>query len=430
MLAEGEARAAGGLSEAEAAACAWLDSQVEAMCAETIALAEINSGSFNVAGVNAVGQRLQSYFAALNGEVELLAVKPWETLGDDGVVVQRALGQAVRIRKRPEAPIQVFLCGHMDTVFPKDSHFQKVARLRQDAHGEILHGPGVADLKGGLVVMRNALMALENNSALANKIGWEILFNPDEEIGSQSSMPLIEEAAQRAHVGLIYEPSFPDGNYAGERKGSGNFAFKATGRAAHAGREHHLGRNAIRALCDALVMLDDLNGQREGVTFNPGYIHGGGPVNIVPDLAVARFNVRMEKRVDMAWCEEQLQAIVAAIGERDGLSLELHGGFTRPPKSLSAANAGLFELAESCGRDVGVTLTHLPTGGCCDGNNLAAFGVPNIDTLGVHGGDIHSDREWMRISSLAERAKISALLLMRIADGRWSPEEGGIGAHG
>lgn len=423
------AYALGELSAMEAEACQWLDSQASAMCEETIALAAINSGSFNAEGVNAVGQRLQAYFGALGGIAECLPVKPWETLGDDGRIEKRTLGQALRIRKRPEAALQIFLCGHLDTVFPQEHGFQNVQRGTHESFGEILHGPGVADLKGGLVVMRNALLALER-SPLAEKIGWEVLLNPDEEIGSQSSMGLIEDAARRCDVGLIYEPSFPDGHLAGARKGSGNFAFKAIGRAAHAGREHHLGRNAIRALCDAVVSLDQLNGQRPGVTFNPGYIHGGGAVNIVPDLAIARFNIRMEEAADMAWCEERLQAIVADISKRDGVSLELYGGFTRPPKPLSRANEKLFEFAECCGRDVGVDIRHLPTGGCCDGNNLAAFGVPNIDTLGVHGGDIHSDREWMRVSSLPERAKISALMLLRMAEGGWQPEAASAAVHG
>lgn len=405
------------LAAAEAQACAAIAGQRDVLCAQTIALANTNSGSFNAAGVNAVREQLAEFFADLGGVVEVIPVEPWQSLGDDGELQQRPLGDALRIRKRPDAPLQLFLCGHMDTVFAVDHHFQTVRQQDEDH----LNGPGVADLKGGLVVMRTALMALEQ-SPLAERVGWEVLLNPDEEIGSQSSMPLILEAAKRSDVGLIYEPSFPDGNYAGQRKGSGNFAFRATGRAAHAGREHHLGRNAIRALADAIVMLDDLNGQRAGVTFNPGFIQGGGAVNVVPDTAMARFNVRMEHADDMAWCEQEIRNIVQRISARDGISLELHGGFTRPPKTLSPANERLFDLAVDCGRDLGLSLQHLPTGGCCDGNNLAAAGVPNIDTLGVHGGAIHSDQEWMRISSLVERAQLSAKLLLRLAAGRWQPD--------
>lgn len=382
----------------------------------TVALAQINSGSFNAEGVNRVREALAEMFAELGAQAEVLPVEPWQALGDDGQMQTRPLGDALRLRKRPEAPLQVFLCGHMDTVFAADHPFQQVRELDADT----LNGPGVADLKGGLVLMQTALAALEA-SPLAEHIGWEVLLNPDEEIGSQSSAPLIAEAAQRCHVGLIYEPSFPDGHLAGARKGSGNFALLARGRAAHAGREHHLGRNAIRLLAEATAAIDDLNGQREGVTFNPGFVHGGGATNIVPDTAMMRFNVRLPRPEDADWVQGELERIVAGFDAREGYALELHGGFTRMPKILSPANERLFALAQDCGRELGLALEHLPTGGCCDGNNLAAAGVPNIDTLGVHGGAIHSAKEWMRVSSLTERGQLSALLLLRLAAGEWRP---------
>ncbi len=397
------------------AALAFLAAGAAGMRAETIALAGINSGSYHAAGVNRVREALATLFADLGAEAEILPSPPLAVLDDDGRRRERPLGDGLRLRKRPDAPFQVFLCGHMDTVFPADHPFQAVTALDDDTLG----GPGVADLKGGLVLMHRALLALEH-SPLADRIGWEVLLNPDEEIGSPVSAPWIVEAARRADVGLIYEPAFPDGSLAGRRKGSGNFALLARGRAAHAGREHHLGRNAIRLLSEALVAIDDLNGERAGVTFNPGFVHGGGAVNIVPDTAVGRFNIRVEAPEDTAWCERELAAIIDTLNERDGLSLELHGGFTRPPKVPGADAERLFDLARDCGASLGVDLAVKPTGGCCDGNNLAAAGVPNIDTLGVHGGAIHSSDEWMRVSSLVERGQLSTLLLLRLAAGDWS----------
>jgi len=262
--------------------------------------------------------------------------------------------------------------------------------------------------------MIKALAALER-SPWADQIGWQILFNPDEEIGSQGSAGLIIDAAEKCDLGMIYEPSFPDGNLAGARKGSGNFSVVSKGLAAHAGREHHLGRNAVRAMCDFVAMIDDLNGQREGVTINPGFIHGGGAVNIVPDNCMSRFNIRLERSEDEKWCLDHLNRIIDEINQRDGISIELHGGFGRKPKELSPANEKLFMLARECGEVLGMTLQWLPTGGCCDGNNLAAAGVPNIDTLGVRGGKIHSSDEYLKVDSLTERAKLSALLLMKLA---------------
>ncbi|WP_062268163.1 hydrolase [Endozoicomonas arenosclerae] len=387
-----------------------LDTLQSQMLQHTIELAEINSGSLNAAGVNQVMERLRAMTADLGGEQEVIDLKPHEVINDLGEVNQHELGKALRIRKRPEAPLQVFLCGHMDTVFPKDSAFQKVVHLDEDT----INGPGVTDLKGGIVVMLNALKVLEA-SPWAESIGWEILFNPDEEIGSPGSAALIKDAASRVHLGMIYEPSFPNGDLAGQRKGSGNFTAVCYGKAAHAGREHHLGRNAVRALCDFVSAMDDLNGKREGVTFNPGYIHGGGPTNIVPDKCINRFNIRLEKPEDEAWCLQELQMIVNEISSRNGIRLELHGHFGRKPKVLSPANQQLFELAKECGHALGLNIDVKPTGGCCDGNNLASAGIPNIDTLGVQGGHIHSEQEYMKISSLVPRAKLSAALLLTLA---------------
>lgn len=388
----------------------WIDSQQDTMLARTIALAEINSGSLNYAGVNAVGKQLIEYAAKLEGHVEVLPVAPYEFVNASGDVEQTPLGDAVRITKRPEAPLQIFFCGHMDTVFPIDHPFQTMTWLDDNT----LNGPGVADLKGGLMIMMTALEALER-SPWADQIGWEILFNPDEEIGSPGSAQLIADAATRVDLGMIYEPCMPDGTLAGARKGSGNFSLVVRGKAAHAGREHHLGRNAIRAMADFIAALDDLNGQREGVTINPGFIEGGGAVNIVPDLCLSRFNIRLERPEDEQWCLDNIASILNEINGRDGISAELHGGFGRKPKVLTPANQKLFELAKSCGAELGMTIEWKPTGGCCDGNNLAAAGIPNIDTLGVQGGKIHSSDEYMLVDSLSQRARLSALMLMRLA---------------
>ncbi len=388
----------------------WLDSQQQQMLDATIELSRINSGSFNAAGVNAVAEALDRLSRELGGEREFIEVAPYVSVNAKGERVEQPLGRALRIRKRPEAPLQVFLCGHLDTVFAVDHPFQDVRWLDDNT----LNGPGVADLKGGLVLMFKALEALER-SPWADKVGWEVLLNPDEEIGSPSSAALLQQAAGRHHLGLIYEPSFADGNLAGQRKGSGNFTVVTKGLAAHAGREHHLGRNAIRALCDFISDLDDLNGQRAGVTINPGYIQGGGAVNVVPDTALSRFNIRLEQPEDEAWCLAKIDQLLEQINDRDGLSIELHGGFGRKPKVLTPTNLKLFELVKECGANLEMDLNWLPTGGCCDGNNLAAAGLPNVDTLGVQGGKIHSADEYCLVSSLSQRAKLSALLLMKLA---------------
>ena len=307
--------------------------------------------------------------------------------------------------------MQVFLGGHMDTVFGEKHPFQKTV---QKEH--ILNGPGVADLKGGLVVMLHALLTLEKSDAAKN-IGWEVLINPDEEIGSLGSGPLFKEAAARNLLGMVYEPALDNGGFAGERKGSGNFTVVMQGRAAHAGRDFAKGRNAIVALSEYVTRVNALNGTREGVTINPGVIRGGAATNIVPYMAVMRFNVRTSVMDDQVWMEAQLDEIAKNFAGREGFSHRIYGGFTRAPKKLDAKHLALYEAMKSTGETLGLKLGWQPTGGACDGNNLSAAGLPNIDTLGVRGGALHSDSEWMDTGSLVERARLSAAFLQRLAVG-------------
>lgn len=399
----------------------YLDDRADDMLADTIALAEINSGSFNRDGVNKVREKVAELARGLAADISVHPVAPFERINAQGQSEKIALGDALRLQKRPDAPLQLFFCAHLDTVFPPDSPFQTVQWL--DEH--TLNGPGVTDLKGGIVVMLNALAAFEQ-SALAENVGWTILFNPDEEIGSLSSAPLIEEFSRPAHLGLIYEPCYANGNLAGQRKGSGNFSVVCEGLAAHAGREHDKGRNAVRAMCEFVVALDDLNGKRAGVTINPARIEGGGANNVVPALCTHHFNIRLEQPEDEHWCLTEINAISERLNARDGISLAVHGGFGRKPKVLSDSNIQLLELTRACGQAVGLDFTWEATGGCCDGNNLAALGIPNVDTLGVHGGKIHSTDEYLLVPSLLSRSKMNTLLLLSLAAGgpdRWQKHD-------
>lgn len=376
-----------------------------------IDVAEINSGSLNVAGLETVAQALVTQFEELGAQPRREALADWESVDDHGDLVQRPLGPLLRFRRHPQAPRSVLLVGHMDTVFPADHSFQSVSRV--DGR---LHGPGVADLKGGLLVMRDALAALES-SPFAGRIGWEVIINPDEEIGSPGSAPVLAAAAADHDLGLVFEPSLPDGTLAGSRKGSGNFAAVFRGKAAHAGREHHLGRNAVAAAAEFISAIEGLNGQRDGVTINVGFVHGGGPVNIVPDRAVVRFNVRLRHPDDQDWIGTRLDAIIRQLDWKPGFAVELHGGFTRPPKPLDQRHDRLFSGLRACGEALGQPIDWQPTGGCCDGNNLAAAGLANVDTLGVIGGNIHSAQEYMETASLTQRAQLTAFLLLGLAAG-------------
>ncbi|WP_420472072.1 hydrolase [Brevundimonas sp. FT23042] len=371
----------------------------------------VNSGSRHAGGLAAVLALLEDAAATLPATVERLPTRGSTTIADDGSVREEAHADALKITCRPDAPLQVVLTGHYDTVFPETSGFQSVVTRADGA----LNGPGIADMKGGISVLLAALEAFETHPD-RERVGWTVLLSPDEEIGSPASAPLLAELGARGHVGMTYEPALADGTLAGERKGSGNYHLIVTGKAAHAGRAFHEGANAVAGAAIIAARLHALNDQRDGVTVNVARISGGGPLNVVADNAVVRFNVRVPDAQSSAWISETVQQI-AAEPPFPGLTLDLHGGMTRAPKPMDASQTALFEAVRDTGALLGQTIAWKPSGGVCEGNNLHAAGLPNIDTLGVLGGDIHSDQEFAWPASFVERAQLSALILCKIASG-------------
>ena len=389
-----------------------LDNQSVQMLTSVKTWSAQNSGSYNRSGLEAMRGLLRERFSDLPGTIADVPLASGADVSMTGEVERVDYAPALQITTRPEAPVQLVLTGHYDTVFPEDSHFQNTVHLDENT----LNGPGTADMKAGLLVMLTALQTLEQTKN-ANNIGYNILISPDEEIGSPGSAPLLAALGRQSHLGLTYEPALADGSLAGARKGSGNFAMIIRGRAAHAGRDHHLGRNALAAMAEFIMAIEALNGQREAVTFNIAKIDGGGASNIVPELAIGRFNTRVKETADMVWVQANLDRITAVLNEKDGIQAHMHGGFTRPPKPMAPANAQVFDWVRQAGGLLGQEIKWAASGGVCEGNNLWASGCPNVDTLGVCGGDIHSDREFMLIPSLVERARLSTVILMKLASG-------------
>lgn len=382
-----------------------------AIIGRAVAWANVNSGSRHAEGLNAVLALLETEARALPATIERIATRGSTTVADDGSVRAEAHADALKITCRPDAPLQVVLTGHYDTVFPAGSGFQTVVTRADGA----LNGPGIADMKGGISVLLAALEAFETHPD-RERVGWTVLLSPDEEIGSPASAPLLAELGARGHVGMTYEPALADGTLAGERKGSGNYHLIVTGKAAHAGRAFHEGANAVAGAAIIAARLHALNGVREGVTINVAKISGGGALNVVADNAVVRFNVRVPDAQSSAWVSETVQQI-AAEPPFPGLTLDLHGGMTRAPKPMDASQTALFEAVKETGALLDQAIAWKPSGGVCEGNNLHAAGLPNIDTLGVLGGDIHSDQEFAWPDSFVARARLSALILCKIASG-------------
>jgi len=380
------------------------------MLPQVEAWAAINSGSRNLDGLTTVAARLASAFADLPGEVRLADAAAVDAIDSAGQRIELAHGRNLHLTVRPNAPVQLLFTGHMDTVFGADHAFQSLTWIEP---GKVLGGPGVADMKGGIAVMLAALNAVEA-SPFASRLGYEVVINSDEEVGSPGSAALIEQAARGKSAALTYEPSaLPDGTLAGARPGSGNFSFTVRGRSAHAGRNPEDGRNAIVAAADLALRLK--SAMRPGLSVNPGRIDGGGPSNVVPDLAVLRVNLRPATLDDQHQAQGLIDEAVKAVAAEHDVAIDVHGGFGRPPKPISGELEQLFGTVRKAGADLGQSIGWQPSGGVCDGNNIAACGVPVIDTMGVRGGKIHSMEEYLIVDSLAERAALSALTILRLA---------------
>ena len=384
-------------------AAAMLD-QVQSWCA-------INTGTANLDGLAKQAGVLAEAFSALPGEVELVDPAPVTAVAADGSEFEKPHGQHMVLRVRPQANRRILLTGHMDTVFPLDHPFQNQTWLEDG----VLNGPGVADMKGGIAVMLHALLAFEE-SASAGSLGYDVLINSDEETGSLASSALIAEMAQGKLAALTYEPAaLPDGTLAHARGGTGNYSITITGKSAHAGRNPHEGRNALVAAADLILQLKAM--EREDITVNPAKLEGGGPNNVVPDHALLRFNIRPKSTEAMEIFDSSFNALLRNIETTHEVSAHRHGGVTRPPKPVDERAQALFDLVKRCGAELGQDIRWQSTGGVCDGNNIAACGVPVVDTMGVRGGSIHSPDEFLITASLAERAALSARVITALSEG-------------
>jgi glutamate carboxypeptidase len=381
----------------------------EPMLDQVLAWSAVNSGSRNLGGLERMADLLADAFAALPGVLRLEQPAAVEAVDAAGKPVKLKHGRHLHLTVRPTAPVQLLFTGHMDTVFGPDHAFQKTRWLEDG----VLNGPGVADMKGGLAVMLAALKAVERSKS-ADRLGYEVVINSDEEVGSLASAALLAQAARSKRAALTYEPAaLPDGTLAGARPGSGNFAIVVHGRSAHAGRNPEDGRNALLAASDLALRLAAL--RRDGLSVNPSRIEGGSPSNVVPDLAILRVNMRPRTPEIEAEAKRQIDEAIAAVAAERDVRVEVSGGFGRPPKPLTPKAEKLFNLVKQAGADLGQTIAWQPSGGVCDGNNIAACGVPVVDTMGVRGGKIHSMEEFVITESLAERAALSALTILRLA---------------
>lgn len=344
------------------------------------------------------------------------AVEHFPGAAIEALPLQGTSAKALSIRVRPQAPVQVFLNGHYDTVFDAGDPFQNCHWLDSDT----LNAPGATDMKGGLIVMLAALEAFEGTpAAAAGRVGWQALLTPDEEIGSHGTKPLFAQAAKEHDLGLIFEPARPNGALVRSRMGIGGGVVTCRGRAAHAAKIPNDGRNAIVALAEFLVGASRIPDEMPGVLLTVGNIRGGGPAtNVVPDFAQSELDLRVTRMDQVEPLLARLRALAEPINAREGLRLEIDARINRLPKECGPVEETVFAVWKAHASALGLgTLEWVHTGGGSDGNLLSAAGLPNLDGLGPIGDGLHSAREFCRISSIAARAQLAALFLHRLALG-------------
>lgn len=303
---------------------------------------------------------------------------------------------------------RILFAGHLDTVFDPKGAFQT---MEVSGDGRVAKGPGVVDMKGGLVTTIAALEALREEGVGAS---WTFALTSDEETGSYHSEGALRAQARAHDVGLVMEPAMPGGELVVERLGSGQLMIETRGRAAHVGRAFETGVSAVNKLAEAIVAVARMPDVARGRIINIGPVQGGEATNAVPDHARAWGNVRFPTR-EVA---DELVAMLAALETPENAmpSLKVHTSFNRPAKPLTPAVERLALEARAAAESLGQRLPFAKTGGVCDGNILQSEGLPCIDTLGVRGGGLHTTDEWIELDSLVERAQLMAVLVSRLSE--------------
>ena len=365
-------------------------------------LTSIDCGSYTKAGVDEVGGWVADRFRGLGADVE---VHPHDTFGE--TVVGTWTG-------RSGAGPRVLLIGHMDTVFDEGTAAARPFRIEDD----IAYAPGVSDMKGGLLTGIHAVEALSSAADHSSTgLPFERLTyvaNPDEEIGSPSSTPIIRDIARRSDVCLVLEGARANGDIVSSRKGIIDARLAVHGRAAHAGVEPEKGRSAILAAAHLVTALHELTGRWPGVTVNVGVIGGGTRPNVVAERAMLEIDLRAVRAADLAAVEEAVLEMLTAPTVPD-VTVEMTTLHRWQPMEKLERSGHLAETAIALAERLGFSTRDVATGGASDANTTSGMGVPSLDGLGPIGGLDHSPGEYLEVGSIAPRTTLLAALLWSIA---------------
>jgi len=363
-------------------------------------LVNIDSGSFTPEGVNRVADRCEARFRAHGWTVERISHRPAEG--------EPQLGDLLIGRLEGSGGPRVLMIGHMDTVFDPGTAAERPFRI---ADGRAT-GPGVSDMKGGLLLGFVAVEVLQE-AGFGGFGRITYVNNPDEEIGSPFSRAYIAELAKEADVALVLESGRENGDVVSARKGVSDYTIEILGRAAHAGVEPERGRSAILEAAHKTIALQALNGRWPGVTVNVGVIRGGTRTNVVPERCVLEVDVRSPQEETLRAAEAEVERIATEHTVPDVTARAIGRAWHRPMEKKEGG-ARLAALAAAVAADLGFELHDAATGGASDANTTSAAGVPTLDGLGPVGGDDHGPREWIDLSSVVPRIALLAGLVSRL----------------
>lgn len=384
----------------EAEITAWLATQQGAMLDALREMVDTDGGSYDKAGVDAVGAQVARFLSAQGIPVETL---PQRQFGDClRAVVEAEGGAAAGNEKR-----NIVLMGHRDTVFPKGEPERRPFRIE----GSRAYGPGVADMKAGLVMNMFVLAAFKKfGGAPGPLVG---LFTGDEEIGSPEGRPVIEAEARSARVVFNSEPGRPNNGVVTGRKGGVFMAFDIEGKAAHSGGNFEAGISAIGELAAKITAIHALTDLGRGITLNVGLVSGGQSVNTVAPWAQGQIDLRYVEPADREEVMAKIHAIIARSyvpGTR--ATLTIRGEFL--PLTQSPEAARLFSVYREVARETGFEPSGEFSGGCADSGFTAAVGAPTLCAVGPVGGKAHSPEEYLEIDSLVPRAQALARAILRL----------------
>ena len=375
--------------------CDWLAANAGAMLGLIEEVVNIDSGSYDKAGVDAVGDRFIRHFQE-RGFVT--RIEPHETYGN---------AIHIRLDETPSNEKPILLMGHRDTVFPKG----EVARRRFHIENGRAYGPGVCDMKAGLVMNAYVLEAFKRFGGAPAPLAG--LITSDEEIASPSSRPVIERAAREARCVFNSEPGRPTGNVVTSRKGGIFLRCEVFGRAAHSGGNFEKGISAIGEIAHKIVALHALTDLNRGLTLNVGLVSGGQSVNTTAPHADGRIDLRYVKPADRAPALAAVQRIIdTPTVPGTTAKLEILGEFA--PLAQSAGSEALFGTYASASKDLGLIVAGEFSGGCADSGFTAGVGCPTICAVGPVGGNAHTAEEYLEIATIVPRAQALALAILRL----------------